>query len=359
MTTFHMETLEVLALAQQVKSAVENSALQISQLNSSLQFMDWAGPSRDEFELEAKQILIAMEKQVQLEQTLAARIEQEIAEWEQTSATLAGFSAANPVASGGGLNRYILPFMPVAPVFTPLFFLPWPDKLPDWLYDLYRKLFPSDVPVSSPNENPNSPDTETELGKLLDEQPTLVEPSPKVDDAQSTRHGSYDIYHDVPPKSQGNSFGSAACLPTSLSMVTDYYHGKDGSNRAVSTDEFLDMLDTGDGRKGVGVGLDRLNDDLSEVGYDDVKNFQSDMPGLRDELKNGPVVVNVKVDLLSLPERSIKEGNTYNHAMVVKAISGTDVLLNDPWTGNEMKMSQDQFERMWKNGENWVQTIHP
>lgn len=359
MTTFHMETLEVSTLAEHFKLAVDNSAMQISQLNSSLQFMDWVGPSHDEFELEAKQILVAMEKQVQLGQTLAARMEQEVAEWEQTSATLAGFSTPTSVVSGGGLNWYILPFIPVAPVFTPLFFLPWPDKLPDWLHDLYRKLFPADIPVSSPDENPHSTDTETELGKLLDEQPTPAKPSPKVDETQSTHHGDYDIYHDVPPKSQGNSYGNAACLPTSVSMVTDYYHGKDGSNKAVSTDEFLDMLDKGDGQKGVGVGLDRLNDDLSEVGYDNVKNFQSDMTGLKDQLKNGPVVVNVKVDLLSIPERSIKEGNTYNHAMVVKAISGTDVLVNDPWTGKEIEMPQDQFERMWKNGESWVQTIHP
>lgn len=142
-------------------------------------------------------------------------------------------------------------------------------------------------------------------------------------------------------------------------MLTKYYHGQDPVNKAVEPGDLIKMLDEGDGTSGSGIGLDKLNDDLNEIGYKVTRNFQSDMTGLKDELKTGPLVVNVKVGLTSSPERALLEGNAYNHSVLVKGVSGANVLINDPWSGKEMEIPSDQFERMWSNGGHWAQVVRP
>jgi hypothetical protein len=53
----------------------------------------------------------------------------------------------------------------------------------------------------------------------------------------------YDTYYDVPIKSQGTAYGSAACLPTSISMVMDYYKTQNANNNTASPDDLIKMLD--------------------------------------------------------------------------------------------------------------------
>ena len=169
----------------------------------------------------------------------------------------------------------------------------------------------------------------------------------------------FSIYHPITPQSQGDEYGRAACFPTSVSMVLDYYHSRNPSNRFASRDDLIAMLDPGDGTKGKGVGLDRLNDDLSELGYTAITRSGS-MDDLRNFLREGPVIVNLKVDLIGLPgSGDIRLGHTYDHSVVVKGISDNAVLINEPWSGKEKVIDRATFEQMWGEGKNYMVIIRP
>lgn len=359
MTTLHMQTEDVLEMARQVRLFMEEYRGKVSDLNASSQGMDWIGISADEFRSEIQYVMQLLEKQIDVATTLAERVEREVTTWEECSATLNGTMPSIAVISGGGyLSAGLLLMLP--PIFSRL--LPGPPAAgwTTWLSKLYQQLFHQEDLPGPVEETKNSPGTTTALGTLHEQDPNSGVASQTSQPAAPAKlHGEYETYFDVTPEYQGNAYGRAACLPTSLSMITNYYHAKDPANRAVSPDDLVGMLDPGDGTKGKGVGFDRLTDDLHEVGYTHVETFQSNMSGLGNELKQGPVVVNVKADLFSLPERSIKEGNGYNHAMVVKGLSSDHVLVNDPWTGKEINLPRDEFERMWKSGDQWLQTIRP
>lgn len=83
MTTFHMETDTVRALANQLKQAAESIRSQTQSLNSFAQSVDWLGPSRDEFVSETQAIIRQVDAQTEAVVVLAGRIENEIAEWGQ------------------------------------------------------------------------------------------------------------------------------------------------------------------------------------------------------------------------------------------------------------------------------------
>jgi len=169
----------------------------------------------------------------------------------------------------------------------------------------------------------------------------------------------FSIYHPVTPQSQEDAHGRAACFPTSVSMVLDYYHSRNPSNRFASRDDLIAMLDPGDGIPGKGVGLDRLNDDLSELGYTAITRSGS-MDDLRNFLREGPVIVNLKVDLIGPPgSGDIRLGHTYDHSVVVKGMSDDAVLINEPWSGKEKVIDRATFEQMWGEGKNYMVIIRP
>lgn len=167
----------------------------------------------------------------------------------------------------------------------------------------------------------------------------------------------YDVYYNIPAISQGTRFGNAACLPTSMSMVLDYYHDSNSNLKSATADELIIMLDYGDGTKGNGIRLDGLDDDIKELGYES-NVTASDIGGLVSELKEGPVIVNVGVQLESSP-RDIKQAGSTNHAMLVKALNENTVVVNDPWSGSEKVFSRKTFEGMWSNGHNYMVTVRP
>lgn len=168
--------------------------------------------------------------------------------------------------------------------------------------------------------------------------------------------GKYDIYYDIPVKSQGTLYGSAACLPTSMSMVLDYYHNSNSNLKTATADELVKMLDPGDGTS-KGIYLNKLDDDLGELGYRS-NVIPGNMDELNAKLKEGPVIVNVGVQLENFP-RNIKQAGSTNHAMLVKAINTNSVVVNDPWSGSEKTFSRQIFENMWSNGENYMVIVRP
>lgn len=86
MTTLHMETDAVRAMASQLKQAAEALRSQTQALNSSAQSIDWFGPSRDEFVMETEGIARQLNAQAEAGAVLAGRVENEVTEWEQMDA---------------------------------------------------------------------------------------------------------------------------------------------------------------------------------------------------------------------------------------------------------------------------------
>ncbi|MCX6064793.1 MAG: hypothetical protein NT121_03440 [Chloroflexi bacterium] len=92
MTTFHMETETVRAMASQLKQAADDLCTQGMTLNSSAQTVDWMGPSHDEFVNEVNGILRQLDGQAGNGTALAKRVEDEVTEWEAMARQLGGGS---------------------------------------------------------------------------------------------------------------------------------------------------------------------------------------------------------------------------------------------------------------------------
>jgi hypothetical protein len=170
---------------------------------------------------------------------------------------------------------------------------------------------------------------------------------------------AYTIYHPVSPQSQGERYGRAACLPTAASMILEYYHSQNPAHRAASPDDLIGMLDSGDGTPGKGVTLDKLNDDLGELGYTATTRTGS-LEDLGNLLREGPVIANIKVDLIGTPGNGdIRMGPSVHHSVVVKGMSADAVIINDPWSGKEKAIERTTFEQMWREGGNYMVIIRP
>ena len=102
-----------------------------------------------------------------------------------------------------------------------------------------------------------------------------------------------------------------------------------------------------------------MADELGELGYR-VEWKQASTEDLQAALKEGPVIVNAGVSLVSQPARDLGGPGGTMHAMVVKGLTGEGkVLVNDPWSGKELLLEADTFGRMWEKGQKWMYRIHP
>jgi uncharacterized protein YukE len=332
--------------------------------------MNWQGGGQEQFAAQANALLRDLQIQADALQILASRLKREVTEWEQTdqrgAAVFRGSGGRAPFFMGyafpfaGGsagssfLNRAILP------MFTALSVMPFTSGLPAWLDSFLDKFFPPPSIIS-----PIAEGTAVEPGvlkRLIDErlspaQPPQATPPAQTASPQSPSDG-YDVYYDIPPKSQGALYGSAACLPTSMSMALDHFHAQDSANQTASPNDLIGMLDQGDGTLGSGVGLDKLNDDLGELGYNSTVRA-GNMDELGNALHDGPVIVNSKVGLVNAPARDILPNGATNHAILVKAINSDSVVINDPWSGTEKIVPRATFEQMWNGGGNYMVIVRP
>jgi len=154
--------------------------------------------------------------------------------------------------------------------------------------------------------------------------------------------------YNVPVKHQGSLGGGAACLLTSASMVTDFYHQQDANLGTMSPQEYYSILDEGDFKDGRGMSPAKLTDELNDLGYQNVSvEATGNWEVLGSRLKNGPVIAQVKLDT-KLNQLS-DEGNVV-HAVVVTGISpdGYHVNVIDPWVGKSFEMTKDDFDAAWR-----------
>ena len=98
MTTLHMETDAVRAMANQLRQAVEAMRSQTQALNSSAQSVEWLGPSHDEFVMETEAIVRQLDAEAERGTVLAGRVENEVIEWMESARAFGDGSALTPQA---------------------------------------------------------------------------------------------------------------------------------------------------------------------------------------------------------------------------------------------------------------------
>lgn len=326
--------------------------------------MSWQSGGQEQFAAQANALLRQLEAQADALNILADRLEREVTEWEQTdqrgaaafrgSSSVAAFYARVGLPFTGGSSD--IPFLEqsILPMFTAISTMPFLTGLPAWLNSLLDKFFPPPTIVSPISEGtfPETPAVTSPFGKLLEEEQHA---SPSAQAASPVP--AYEVSYTIPPLSQGALYGSAACLPTTMSMALNYYHSQNPANATASPSVLIGMLDQDDGTLGKGIGLDKLNDDLSELGYTSTVSA-SNMENLESALQSGPVIVNSQVGLTSNPRNITPVGST-NHAILVKAINAESVVVNDPWSGTEKTLPRTTFEQIWNGGGNYMIVIQP
>ena len=170
------------------------------------------------------------------------------------------------------------------------------------------------------------------------------------------KNSSGTILYDVPVKAQGNLLNGIACVPTSVSMVLDYYHHSNSDLQSATISQFIADLNPGDIKPGVGISVSDIIDNLKAIGYHN--SFYKIAPlinlsDLKFYLQDGPVIVQTGVDLGHNPRRILGAG-TEQHALVLRGFSpdGQTVYVNDPWSGSQLEFQLADFLDMWNNGHN-------
>jgi uncharacterized protein YukE len=380
MTTLHLQTETGDSTALTLQHSSETLYIELESLRRVLQSMSlaWQGPASSQFQGEADTLLRQLLQQQSAIALLAERLQREIQEWETTDARgAAAFRSARlgglwpgvwgSLPSSAGSGYMPLLFGALLPLTTALSVAPLLGGLPAWLSGLLERFFPPPAIISPLPDEPAAPEPGA-LHRLINEKLSAppAEATPSAQPAAQENPpavapgAGYDLYHQVPVKSQGALYGSAACAPTSVSMVLDYYHAQNPDLPAVAPETLISMLDSGDGTPGSGVRLDLMTDDLGEIGYTNVTvRMDGNYDDLSSALKDGPVIVTSGVKLIGGQARDIQQAGSTVHAMVVKGLNADSVLVNDPWSGAEKVFSRETFSQMWANGSNGMYVIRP
>jgi len=384
MTTLHLLPDTAHTTAQFLKNSSATLAAHTQELASAARVLDsaWQGGGKDSFSAEMDALLRNLNAQQEELAILASRLEREIAEWEETDQrgasdwqsgqwTAAWLARQLPLAAGGsGLGGQGL--AAILPLMTAVSLGSFFAGIPAWLQGILERLFPP-APVISPIPDDGSSGVKPgALHDLIEEKfPAAAEPSAPAASASAkpveiVPEKKFDILYDVPTESQGNLYGSAACSPTSASMVLEYFHNKDSSNQTIAPDKLISMMDKGDGTPGQGVSLSNLTDELNGLGYNHITTqVNASMDDLKSQLQSGPVIVTAGVKIVgpgtvtSDVPRAVTGPGSVIHAMVVKGISADTVVVNDPWSGSEMQIPAGTFSQMWSNGSNGMYSIRP
>lgn len=386
MPVFHIIT----DVVYETKTALQETAVSLQSTSHTLTNAEyrladaWQGYSRDQFLGEYQPLIRRLAQLADDGQALSQRLQREVEEWEQVASqlgagTLVGMGGLLQT-SGGGVNHWLPDNFPGWPTMLPPLAIvsqlgDWLDTWPDWLKNQLSPFLPFLQPPAPPALEPvGEPTGPTRLGELLND-PVVQEPLPEptkevgVETGESTAVSTPVTPptqpvpvvngYPVPVKSQGNLGGSAACAPTSVSMILDYYHNQDGQNQTATPQELLTMLDKGDFTQGKGMSLSRITDELQDLGYANISaQVDASQTDLQNHLQQGPVIATVMLDMKT---NQLTATGSVVHAVVVKGISGDGqtVFINDPWTGSEVLLPVADFAATWQRGSNGLYVIRP
>lgn len=198
---------------------------------------------------------------------------------------------------------------------SPAFYLPAEGEQP-----LQYHLPPSVI------ERAESPAPASQNAEVKSDQPILEEAA--VVPLKSQR----DLIYSGQPTQYG-------CVPTSVSMITDYWNQRDSANPTKSPQALLDLNAAQGQFDSAGMSASNIHDELAQMGYVAEDHVNADFVDLQNAVQDSPVLAIVKLGI---------RPTGVNHAVVVTGISGTgDVQINDPWTGKSHTYTKDEFVNSW------------
>lgn len=372
MPIVHMETNLVRGVESQLQQTAVSLQTTTRHLANTMQGLayDWQGYSRDNFLGEMGPLLHRLNQLADEGMLLSQRLQREVAEWEQVGSQLAAgppayWQAPLPLAAGGSAPWLALKYGSawLLPPLSVVFLLgEWSAQWPGWLTERLSQFLPFLQPLTPP-----APGGPTRLGELLDEVPSRPLPPETTPPSATIPPSAQPITQPAPPtngypvpiKSQGSLGGNAACAPTSVSMILDYYHSLNSQNRTATPQELLTILDKGDFTVGKGMSLNQITDELQDLGYANVTaQANANLTDLQNHLQQGPVITTVRLDMKS---GQLTATGSVVHAVVVKGLSadGQTVFINDPWTGSEVQLPLSEFRATWQGGSNGLYVIRP
>jgi predicted double-glycine peptidase len=149
-------------------------------------------------------------------------------------------------------------------------------------------------------------------------------------------------------------------------MVLDYYNAQNTANKTLSAQQIVDMSDAADRTNPKGISPTSLTDELETLGYKNIDvKINAQYSDLQTAIKDGPVIVTAGVKLTgdgiikSSGSRALVGPGNITHAMVVSGVGDEQVLVNDPWSGTQVKLSKETFEKMWTRGSGGMYSIRP
>ena len=159
----------------------------------------------------------------------------------------------------------------------------------------------------------------------------------------------------TPVIAQGDLLGGYGCAPTSAAMVFGYFHAV---NPAYASTTPQALVGPNDFVPGQGVPYNNMIDSMSALGYRHLSGHQgASLEELIGGLGSGPVIASVGV---SLAGNTLVAGPV-SHSIVVIGVA-TDrsaVLVNDPWTGRQLKLTIASFNAIWARGNRGIALLRP
>lgn len=361
MSNLRMNTTLTYDTGVRLSQFASQATEQADAVQRAVRSIEWESPRRDAFVGEVEAVVREIQQIAENFDQLGSRTRLESMEWEEAAAVF-GVGAGLPSAAGGaaavgvvGVQVYRDPdWLGVLPegirnnIHTVLLSL---GLLPA-VYTATAQ-YPGSVPSTPAPVSSSEP---TALGKLLETEP--------VTPASSLAAKS----HKVPVYGQGTLGGAAACNPTSMSMITNYWHAQDATNLAGTPKDLMQKaIDANYFVSGQGMDFRESQNLLRDMGYDaNMISFENGSPqtDLQNALSNGPVMAMVNYDI---PHSQLAASGDV-HAVVVSGMSedGSMVRVLDPWgEGRAVDLSWDKFNASWSSFEdgrgidNMVVTVQP
>jgi len=370
-----MQTESVHSIARQMAQNGERTAQAVNSLSRAIQSLEstWDGGSSEAFGMEMQDILRHLNTQAEMLMELAARVEREAAEWEETDRD--GFGDLKGTITSG------MPGLPGFPVIKPSWVIPWIVTtfvvLPPWLIDWLDRFFPQppiispipdDTVVTPPSSTPTteSKDSKSKLGELMDKareeeerkkaEQKQAEESQKPDEAPKEKEAEqpkpahisdYPAREDDGTYLVGQEKGDSCAIASTKMVLHDLDVDVSESDLRDASNEIDGGYQNG---KKWGTNPSSLDDLVNNKYGDKVTaeyNGSQTVANLETAANDGKgIVVTVK--------NSEWFGSSEAHSVTVVGVTTENgkqmVLVNDPWPpgeGKRLSIPAEDFEGAW------------
>jgi hypothetical protein len=201
----------------------------------------------------------------------------------------------------------------------------------------------SDAP---PADRPDEDEEPSPLAELLEQEreQAQTEQGGQGPVPDPVSHRDENGWKVVPQSQLGLQYGEGGtqfgCVPTSTSMILDFWHRQDPKNQTESAQRLLNLNKEEGEFTATGMRPRYILDEAKELGYDAEQVSNADRDVLKAHLENGPVMAIVRLNMRT-------SGNV--HAVVVSGVreDNQQVQVSDPWTGATRQYAWDEFDGSW------------